>query len=261
MNYLWTFASAEFFVETGQAIPPSEFDRRLRELREAYPECVAYTMQNLLGSHDTARIASHIVNRDQLSYRDWQSYGERPRHARTRPSTRGGLPPPNSAVQKLMVLFQLTYVGAPMIYYGDEAGMWGANDPCCRKPMVWPDMEYDSEATQPDGSARADVQPVAFDHDLHAWHRQLIAIRNSSPALQLGDFNTLLADDAAGVYAFERSYEGERIVVAMNNSSEPREVTVKLDGSWLNLLDGEVAVGGRRRSADIHPTARGGGGF
>ena len=68
MNYLWAFTSAEFFAETGQAIPPSEFDRRLRQQREAYPACVAYAMQNLLGSHDTARIASHIVNRDLLSY-------------------------------------------------------------------------------------------------------------------------------------------------------------------------------------------------
>ncbi len=39
-----------------------------------------------------------------------------------------------------MVIFQMTYLGAPVIYYGDEAGMWGANDPDSRKPMVWDDL-------------------------------------------------------------------------------------------------------------------------
>ena len=236
MNYLWTFTCAEFFVETGRAMPPSEFDRLLREEREAYPDGVAYVMQNLLGSHDTARIASHIVNRDRLSYRDWQTYGDssRPRQTPTF-DTRA----PNGtehAVQKLMVLFQMTYVGAPMIYYGDEAGMWGANDPCCRKPMVWPDLEYDPETTLPDGSPRSEPQPVAFDHQLHDWYRRLISIRNSSPALQLGDFTTLLADDDTGMYAFRRSYENDQVVVVLNNSTLTRAVTLSLDGSWVDML-------------------------
>jgi len=43
----------------------------------------------------------------------------------------------------------MTYVGAPMIYYGDEAGMWGATDPDDRKPMLWPDMKYQDEKTSP----------------------------------------------------------------------------------------------------------------
>ena len=32
-----------------------------------------------------------------------------------------------------------------MIYYGDEVGMWGVNDPCCRKPMVWNEIKYEEE--------------------------------------------------------------------------------------------------------------------
>jgi glycosidase len=39
-----------------------------------------------------------------------------------------------------MALFKFTYIGAPYIYYGEEVGMWGANDPDCRKPMIWDDM-------------------------------------------------------------------------------------------------------------------------
>ena len=47
--------------------------------------------------------------------------------------------------QKLIAAFQILYRGAPMIYYGDEVGMWGADDPHCRKPMIWDNLNYDNE--------------------------------------------------------------------------------------------------------------------
>ena len=47
--------------------------------------------------------------------------------------------------QKLIAAFQILYRGAPMIYYGDEVGMWGADDPHDRKPMIWDDLVYDNE--------------------------------------------------------------------------------------------------------------------
>ena len=52
-------------------------------------------------------------------------------------------------VQRLVALLQMTYVGPPMIYYGTEAGMWGADDPCDRMPMVWPEMKLRSEDMVP----------------------------------------------------------------------------------------------------------------
>ena len=42
----------------------------------------------------------------------------------------------------------MTYIGAPMIYYGDEVGMWGANDPCNRKPMFWKELNYEKDLTK-----------------------------------------------------------------------------------------------------------------
>ena len=50
----------------------------------------------------------------------------------------------------------MTYVGAPMIYYGDEAGMWGAGDPDDRMPMIWKDLQYQPQTIDPRGhDARA----------------------------------------------------------------------------------------------------------
>lgn len=216
MNYNFAFAGSEFFM---QGLPAAEFDRHLKELREAYPGRVAHRMQNLVGSHDTARVASNIVNREQLAYRDWPRYCEQSKALHPEWDTRA----PNEDeknTQKLLATFQMTYVGAPMIYYGDEAGMWGANDPDDRKPMIWEDLTYEAEATRPDQSART-PDPVEFDHDLYAHYRELIKLRLDSPALQSGTFKTLIAED--GLYGYERALGGEKVVVVFNVDRVPRQ--------------------------------------
>ena len=89
----------------------------------------------------------------------------------------------------------MTALGAPMVYYGDEAGTWGANDPCCRKPRWWPDLRFEAEPTHPDGTPRDGADPVGFDAGLHAHYRRAIALRHALPALREGSVHTLLADD------------------------------------------------------------------
>jgi cyclomaltodextrinase / maltogenic alpha-amylase / neopullulanase len=114
---------------------------------------VAEVQQNLLSSHDTNRIGSHIVNRAGANMREWEAYcrwssaEKNPAYNTRKPTVE------DRRLHKLAVLFQMTYLGAPMVYYGEEAGMWGANDPCCRKPMVWPDVSFAPEASLPDGKA------------------------------------------------------------------------------------------------------------
>jgi len=242
MHYDFAFACVEFFVE--RRLTVTEFDRELRRTREAYPPGVAYVMQNLLDSHDTNRIASHIVNRGRLAYRNWQTnqpqsqVSNNPNYATRAPNAE------EKRLLKLIVLLQMTYVGAPMIYYGDEAGMWGANDPCCRKPMVWPELHYAPEAVQPDGAARPTAHPVVFDHDLHTYYRQLIHLRNSSLALRVGDFNTRLTDDARGLYAYERRHAHERVLVALNTGPTAQRLTLALgaDVVWKVVVGGEAAL-------------------
>jgi cyclomaltodextrinase / maltogenic alpha-amylase / neopullulanase len=82
-------------------------------------------------------------------------------------------------INKLMAIFKLTYVGAPYIYYGEEAGMWGGNDPDCRKPMVWDDMEYESEKYLPDQSQKKEEDIVEQNKELLDHYKKLISIRNS----------------------------------------------------------------------------------
>jgi glycosidase len=111
-----------------------------------------------------------------------------------------------------------------MFFYGDEAGMWGANDPDCRKPMVWPDMKYDAETYNPDQS-KHDQDEVAFNKDLYNWYKKFIGLRQQSKAIQLGAFTTLATDDTRKLYAFMRQYGNEEVMVIVNRSNEPVSFT------------------------------------
>lgn len=245
MNYNFAFASAEFFFHPQESrISATEFDRELARLRNLYPKGVAYVTQNLFGSHDSNRIGSHIVNRGIGSFRDWGNYfglsqaAGNPDYQVRKPNDE------ERQLQKLFAIFQMTYVGAPMVYYGDEVGMWGANDPDDRKPMIWPDIEYADEVFNPDGSKRK-PDSVAVNEELLAHYRKLIGIRNQHEALRLGSYRTILADDAKDVFVFERSHAGQRLWVVINNKPKAQEIPLTFStaqGQVTDLLAGKEFI-------------------
>ncbi|MCW8125903.1 glycoside hydrolase family 13 protein [Microbulbifer halophilus] len=239
MNYNFAFAAAEFFFNpTDTDISVSEFNRKLADLRGLYPQGVAYVVQNLFGSHDANRIGSHIVNRGIGNFRDWGDYFTKsqvtnnPDYSVRKPNRH------EIQLQKLFAIFQMTYVGAPMIYYGDEVGMWGANDPDSRKPMIWSDIEYEDEVYMPDGSTRS-PDKVAVNTGLLSHYRALIRVRNRNPALQLGDFEPVLIDDERQLYGYQRTYRDNRALVILNNSPREKAVSTAIlgDSRWRDVLN------------------------
>jgi glycosidase len=230
MNYNFLFTTAEYFIDDTSGILTSVL--KLRELREAFPPGVSYVQQNLFGSHDTQRFASHIVNRDKYKIRDWGktfnlTKGSNPNYD-TRKPTKEELD-----LMKLMLIFQMTYVGAPYVYYGDETGMWGANDPDCRKPMVWDDIKYKLEKFLPDQSSKEKPDTVKFNIGLHNFYKKMIHIRNEQEELQTGDFIVRSIDDKAEVYVYSRSLERngftKEIIVAINKGKEKQLVSLDTD--------------------------------
>ncbi len=235
MNYNFAFACDEFLF-SANPIPASRFDALLRELREAYDDSVNYAQFNLLDSHDMARVSTHAVNRGKLPFRDWGAYHDQARPERglldERAPTDAEL-----ARQKLAMTMQMTYIGSPVIYYGDEAGMWGANEPSCRKPMVWADLAYEPEAHNPDQSLRESPIPVAFNTSIHETYRDLIRIRHDREELRSGSFRVAAVDDKQRTYAFWRESEKARTLVLLNASDSDSSVLVAGDGLWRDLLD------------------------
>ncbi len=210
MNYQFAIPAQDFFVDNKTAISPSVFSALLNQLVYAYPLQSALVMQNMLGSHDTDRLASMFVNPDR-------GYDTGNRLQDTGPDY--SLDKPDETQRRRMkqaIVCQMTFVGAPMIYYGDEAGMWSPDDPSNRQPMIWRDrMPYDGSG-------------VAFDADIFGWYQRLAALRVGLGSLQRGFFRTLIADDGTGVLAYARDLDNQHVYIVINRSPEAREVSIPL---------------------------------
>jgi alpha-glucosidase len=186
-------------------ISTSTFDSWLHGTRADLPTNVQQVQTNFLGAHDSPRFATRCGGDI------WKTY--------------------------LALIFQMTYVGTPTIYYGDEYGMQGGADPDNRRTFDW------SEATTTNAAV--------------ALTQKLIAIRNAYPALRTGSYMTLLADDDNHLYAYGRFDAANRIAVALNDDSATHTVTVPvwqlsmpegstvtdlLSGTQYTVTDGNVVV-------------------
>ena len=213
-----------FFVQDTTASTVTQFDTRLKELRQAFGTGVALNMQNLMNSHDATRIGSAVANPDGKKFGDWGQYFNWSQKSNNRNYNARKPTPDQLQKQKLIAAFQVLYTGSPMIYYGDEAGMWGANDPDCRKPMLWADKTYDAETYNPDQSTH-DPDLVQFNQDLFNWYRKFIDLRHQYTAIRVGSFTTLATVDAKKLYAFSRKHGNEELIVIINRGSKPVSFT------------------------------------
>ncbi|MFW6115561.1 MAG: glycoside hydrolase family 13 protein [Chloroflexota bacterium] len=221
MNYLFTQACLGFFGGEGldagllsaplfRGVSPLEtpaFARTVADLLQRYPRQAALAQLNLLDSHDTPRFLT-LVRGDEAALR-------------------------------LAVLFQMTYPGAPCVYYGDEIGLEGGPDPDCRRSFPWDESRW--------------------RHDLRDFVRRCIALRRAHPALRRGAFTTLYAED--GIFVYLRSLDDERLIVALNNGPATHHLAVPAsqylsDGDHLRALIGDGAatvVGGQLVGPAIPP--------
>lgn len=108
----------------------------------------------------------------------------------------------NKAVMREAVVMQMTWVGAPTIYYGDEAGVCGFTDPDNRRTYPW----------------------GREDHELIAFHKEAIRIHKEHPALRTGSLKILGGEE--NVLAYARFKGNDRIVIVINNRSGRTEVKV-----------------------------------
>lgn len=188
MNYLFKDAVTDWIARG--CIGVSEFDHQLNRMLSIYPFGLAKFMYNLLDSHDTPRFLFEC----------------------------GG----DKSLLRLAVGLQFTFVGCPVVYYGDEIGLTGDNDPDCRRPMPWDRNEWDNE--------------------LLSWYRMLIEIRKNYPVFVEGDYRTIICNDAQQVFGFTRFNEEAEAYIVINRSHEAVHVTVpicKKAGVYQDLISGE----------------------
>ncbi len=223
MNYHAFAFPAKGFLIDGR-LSAHDFGRELAVRRQVYPAAMQFALQNLVDSHDTDRLASMIVNRptdEPYLQPDRFDYDVSPRVSpRHDPAYDVRRPTPRErSIQRMVVLLQMASVGAPMVYYGDEAGMWGGDDPCDRQPMVWQDLQYEPQAADPLGRPR-ETDDIAFDRELFDFYRRAIALRNDRNVLRHGAWSKAACDDAAQFFAFRRTLGEETALVAFNRGSQ-----------------------------------------
>jgi glycosidase len=210
MNYQFAKALLRFYANNGTA---SRLASDIAKMLFEIPEQANYVMMNLLNSHDTDRLVSMLYN-------PGREYDNGNRIQDLKPGQTYKTEKPTTDTyhkMKAVVGVQFCYVGGPMIYYGDEAGMWGPDDPGDRKPMIWKDLEpYEKP------------EENYFMEDIFKHYQRCAAIRNTLPALQVGEYENLLADDAKALFAFRRWTDKQTVIVLTNNSAQKQVARLTL---------------------------------
>jgi cyclomaltodextrinase len=173
------------------AMDAEDFDHATSRLRDICGSSAPYQL-NLLGSHDTPRILT--LCKDDVSR------------------------------VELAIVFLFTYIGAPMVYYGDETGLRGSNDPDCRRCMPWEKSEWETKINQ--------------------MYRKLIRARRLHKALRQGEFVPLLVFN--GIYSYLRRCESDEVIVILNPREERNNIKIPLSNvgisgrTWYDLLGGST---------------------
>jgi len=234
MNYRWFRAARHFFAQAPHEIPVSEFVDSLKSFTGNISDHHNYAMMNTASSHDAPRVSTSLYNQNKYKFD-------------SRPLANNNYKidkPDQQTIEtlKLLLVHQFSYIGAPHIWAGDEMGMWGADDPDTRKPLIWPDYNFENETFHPFNKERPKNE-VKFDTVLFNFYRKLISIRKSYPLLSNGKLDYVVIDDTNKILAFSRYNELSEVIAIFNTSEETRylNIPVKYNHSYRDILS-EITI-------------------
>ncbi|ANE49099.1 alpha-amylase [Paenibacillus swuensis] len=192
MNYQFRGAMQNFIINGNAA----EFHEALERIRENYPDEAWKAMLNLVDSHDTTRSIT------KYEHPDWEE---------EKLSIPGEASDRALEDQALTAIFQMSYPGAPTVYYGDEVGLTGTKDPDSRRTFPWERVE--SSADQYAGAGRY--------AELFRAYQSAASVRNENEVFRTGDLQVAYAE--GDVIAYARKNESKAGLTVINRSSS--EVT------------------------------------
>ena len=211
MNYDAFMEPVTWFL-TGMEKHSDEAREDLRGNADAFVNAICHHMSNMM-------TPSLQVSMNELSNHDHSRFLTRTNHRVGRVQELGAEAANenvNVAVMREAVVMQMTWPGAPTVYYGDEAGVCGFTDPDNRRTYPWGHE----------------------DQELIAFHREMIRIHKQYPVFREGSVQML--EWRENVLAYARTDQNQRIVVIINNSDALEEVTVPV---W----QAEIPMRGRMR--------------
>lgn len=187
MNYPLREAMLDFFAKG--KITAKKFQEEIVSNYVLYMDEINRNLFNLIGSHDTPRYLTECKG-------DIEKF-------------------------KLTVAFQYTYVGIPYIYYGDEVGVIGEQDPYCRACMIWEEDKQNIE--------------------LLNFYKMMNRIRKNNKALVYGKYVSLYNID--NVLIYKRTFNKEEVLVILNNNASTYKLKLKsINGNYVDLINDKPII-------------------
>ncbi|WP_042347163.1 alpha-amylase family glycosyl hydrolase [Bacillus massiliigorillae] len=184
MNYPFMNAIIRF-IRYGDA---ENLDVVVTSIVQNYPDAVVHCLMNMIGTHDTRRILTSLGGKELAN----ATKEEKSLTVMTPEERVKGI-----LLLKLASLLQMTLPGVPCVYYGDEVGMEGYEDPFNRRCYPWGNE----------------------DKELLNWYKKLGCIRKKLSVFKEGSYKTIYAEEK--VFIFQRVTEKEKVVVGVNRSDKP----------------------------------------
>jgi glycosidase len=179
----------------GRQLSAADFATRLQSIQEDYAPQAFDVLMNLVDSHDTERALWTLTP-------GAETRADRERNAANLADGKRRL--------RLAALIQFTLPGMPTVYYGDEVGVTGDDDPDDRRTYPWTDT-----GGTPDESLRS-------------WYSSLALLRRDVAALTAGDLRVLYAGD--GVVAYGRKTTSQAAITVVNATGSPKTAQIPLAG-------------------------------
>lgn len=275
MNYTVRTLIESWFISTNERerFRPSMMADAVQFRLDNHREHVKYGLWSMLESHDTDRLISKTlyVNRG-LSPRpqDGNSWddGSVNRPDLGAPYSNDAPGPGEIGLFKTILGFQTAYMGAPILYYGSEFGMWGSDDPTDRKPMMWPDLfdgaDTESRCVTYPGlwcKIQASVRfPLVPNMDVFTTVQRLYTARDRMRVLRRGSLLPRLnarvegrslvlgspESDSLFLWGFERNFADQEYAYFVSNQNLARpDQSLELATKWpqgtglIDLISGE----------------------
>ncbi|MEJ2593719.1 MAG: alpha-amylase family glycosyl hydrolase [bacterium] len=222
-----------FFTESDFEIDAAQFRDSLQyQWNRLRPETVK-AMMNTAATHDSPRLLTSFANKNTYKYQAKPN---------DNPGYITGLPDDETYQRvRLYLIHQFTIPGAPHIWNGDEMGMTGGDDPDCRKPLWWPEFEFEPEYRNNFQEGEKVYDTIGFNWDHFEFYKQLIRLRKENPVLVDGDIEFQVAKGK--LLSYKRMNDKDEIIVMFNLEEGKREFPLASGNRYVNLLDGREVSG------------------
>ncbi|WP_078063153.1 glycoside hydrolase family 13 protein [Solirubrum puertoriconensis] len=217
-----------FFANVTESIDAKQFVAELQAEWSRLAKPTRYAMMNVSATHDTPRLLTDFFNPGKYKYQATPRDNAAYKTGRPDTDTHNRV--------RLYLMHQFTNVGAPHIWNGDELGMWGADDPDCRKPLMWPGIKFESETHNNYQPGAKTYDPVGYNAEHHAFYQKLARIRKNNPVLITGDIEFLTATGKQ--LSYRRFDKEQQVVVLFNLEKNSRSFKLPVKGRWTNLMHG-----------------------